>query len=871
MTMQDKFSITIDNKILLHIVAIGHIDNAEEIPITLTQSGMAEAINTPLGSVSRALKKLIDNGQLVEKLYHVRGKKRRMSAYFLTLEGEKQIMEYIDKLSTKTIKYKNSEGEIQFLQLSQILTKVGKKVNMIDIVNHITKYDYFDNKIFIDQLKELRKSGRGTEYLIKHIERIPKIRQFFDRTKELNYLIKNTKMAKLVVIHGMAGIGKSTLAAKYIERYLETRNILWYRFQQWDTARNMLSPLAEFLAEMDRKKLKYYLESTKNIDFFEVINILKTDFHGSNTILVFDDFQRVNERLIQFFSSLTEHLESIDNLFIIILSRSLIRFYDRREVSVKNIIKEMHLGGLDREGSRELVKPKALDKSGFNRIFEITRGHPLALELIDSIDDLKHPTKDLMRFVHEEIFSRLDQDEKDLLKAISIYRGPVHSDAIFLEDSIEFDTVDKLLAKALIIEVEPNIYEAHDIIREFFYSRLTPKKRQEFHRKAAKYYQQQDYELAFVEAAYHLVQSSNQDEAAKLIITRAPTVIDKGYHEEIMNILLSFDHNLETNYLSQIFRIKGQILDIWGEWDNIFEYYHQCNTVNIYLNKYRKFKLDPEQLHKTIGFMSWKPLEVDTALKNLESSLKIVKEADDQVGINEIKRSIAWVYWLKGDYNNAVKYYKQSLKELKNLPIYIQDIKANILINLGNIFWEKRDWDKSIEYFTESNEIFKELKNNYKVARIYNNIGCVYTERGDLGKALRYFDKGIALSDEIHYIRGKAYTLLHSGECQLRENRFTDAQKYLEDALEIFTKIEDHLGIVYTKIIIGIINVIQQNWQKAKEYFLSCVEILTEVDASFYLGEVYLMLSIIYLNLNKAELAREFIKNAENTLQRIEK
>jgi len=130
----DKISITIDNKILLHILAIGHPDESGEIPITLTQSGIAKAINTPLGSVSRALKKLIDIGFLVEKLYHIRGKRRRMTSYFLTLKGEETILKFNDELSAKVIKVKDKNGNINFLPISQTLKKIGKKVNTIDIV-----------------------------------------------------------------------------------------------------------------------------------------------------------------------------------------------------------------------------------------------------------------------------------------------------------------------------------------------------------------------------------------------------------------------------------------------------------------------------------------------------------------------------------------------------------------------------------------------------------------------------------------------------------------------------------------------------------------------------------------------------------------
>ena len=862
----DKISITIDNKILLHILAVGHPDESGEIPITLTQSGIAKAISTPLGSVSRALKKLIDSGFLVEKLYHIKGKKRRMTSYFLTLKGEEIILKFNEELSAKVIKVKDENGAINFVPISQIIKKIGKKANTIDIVNHISKLDQFDLKSFTDHMDERVKPTMDKSFLAKHLERMPKIRQFFDRTKEMEYINKNINSAKIIVIHGIAGIGKSTLAAKIIERYLDSKNLFWYRFQEWDSVRNILVPIGNFLADLNKKKLKYYIDSTQNVDYFDAINIIKTDLNQSNSILVFDDFQRISDRITQFFSSLAEHLEDLDNVLILILSRSLIRFYDRREVTIKSLIKELHLGGLDREGSKQLVQPKALDKAGFDKLYKLTKGHPLALELIEGTDDLKYSTRDIMKFVHEEIFSKLSSEENELLKAIATFRGPIYSDAIFLEDDFEFEVIDKLMEKSLLIEVQDDEYELHDIIREFFYSRLSPKKRIEYHRKAAKYYQQHDDELAFVETAYHLIQSNNQDEAAKLIIDNAPTVINKGFHEDIMNIVTSFDHNLKTEYLAEIYKIKGQILDIWGEWDNIFEYYYQCYTLNNYLNEYIKFNLDREKLHETVGYMSWKDQEVDTALKNLKSSLKVVQEVEDQMGLNEINRSLAWVYWLKGDYKNAIKFYENSLKQLNKLPIDSKTIEAGILINLGNIYWEKCDWNRSIKYYDKSIKIFKDLKNNYKIAQIYNNIGCVHGENGVMDKATNFFLKGIGLCDDIFYIRGEAYTLLHLGEVQLRQGLFKDANKTLEKALDIFTKIEDGLGVVYTKINFGIVEIKNQNWVKAKEYFLSSVDILNDLDASFYLGEVYLALSMVMSKMNNIDLAKEFKNNANRLI-----
>jgi tetratricopeptide (TPR) repeat protein len=269
--------------------------------------------------------------------------------------------------------------------------------------------------------------------------------------------------------------------------------------------------------------------------------------------------------------------------------------------------------------------------------------------------------------------------------------------------------------------------------------------------------------------------------------------------------------------------------------------------------------------------MSWKTLEVDVALENLQASLKVVQEVDDKSGLNEITRSLGWVYWLKGEYVRAISYYEESLAGLEELQFDTEEIKANIQINLGNIYFEKSDWTKSIEYFTGSLNIFKEIENDYKIARIFNNIGCVYAENGELGRAYNFFKKGIKLSDEVYYVRGKAYTLLHQGELFIQRKQFKDSEKVLSDALDIFSRIEDHLGIVYTKINIGLINFFYQNWYKAKDYFQGCVDILIDLDVGFLLGEVYLGLSIIYSNLNNLELTKEFKKNADITFRNITK
>ena len=89
MKTEKNISITIDNKILLYLLSFEKIDELKkEIPLSLTQEGIAEGIGNPLGSVSRTLMKLTNEGLLQENLCRIEYRKRKMKAYNLTWDGK---------------------------------------------------------------------------------------------------------------------------------------------------------------------------------------------------------------------------------------------------------------------------------------------------------------------------------------------------------------------------------------------------------------------------------------------------------------------------------------------------------------------------------------------------------------------------------------------------------------------------------------------------------------------------------------------------------------------------------------------------------------------------------------------------------------
>ncbi len=900
-------SITIDNKILLYLLDFTKLDEfKEEVPLAITQEGIAEGVRNPLGSVSRTLKKMTKEGILQDNLCRVEDRKRKMKAYTLSWDGKGKAKLQEKDLKEQMVEVRDKRGKVKEKKLSEALKRYKPKPKFIDIINYLTIYPIMDQdklREYMENLAqarltpsvistppepqqgstavpfvieegpriELPPSARKAEFL-QMISTIPKIRHFYGREKELNKLEGFIKDYKIVLIDGIPGIGKSALATKFLLGKTEEKNIFWYSLKEWDTNRNTLLAIAEFLTGLGKKNLKSYLNSSLTTNFYEVIKILTTDLNETNSILVFDDFHRADDRTVQLFSALTDELDKINNVHFLIISRVHVPFYDRRDVSIEKKVMELKLEGLSKKDSIELIQAKGLKDSDFKVVYNATKGHPLALELIDTPQDIKTSkgkSKDIFKFIHEEIFSKLSSEENSLLEILAIYRQPVLPEGFIIDDSINYATIDALVSKSLITEIYTQRFMVQDMVRDFFYSRLSPKQRNKYHAFAANYYIKQgetiemeqdiDGGAHFIESAFHLIEAEKTNEAVELILDKAPGMISRGNSEGIMNVLSKFDtKTIDSQYLSQIYALKGDILDLWGEWDNVLEYYYQCYL----LSKYVKYKIPSAKLHEAIGYMGWKTHEIDIALENLRNSMAVLEGTADPEGVDEVNRGLGWIHWLKGDYKKSIEYYNKVL--VKSSKSSDRSVRGKIYINLGNIFWEKGNFKKANDYYNKSLNHFKKLDDFQKIALVYNYLGCIHTDQNEYEKSLEFFKKSLNICSKINFIRCQGYVYLHIAQNWLNQNDFEKSKINLDKALKIFDKIDDKFGLSYGKVNYGLTFSINNNYTDAIVPINECVDVLKTLDLPFYLAEVYLGNAMIYEKLEKKDNSTEYKKMADD-------
>ncbi|MDP7265585.1 MAG: NB-ARC domain-containing protein [Candidatus Thermoplasmatota archaeon] len=507
------WTLTVKEKTLLHLFDFFPPSRSFERAFLLTQEGIAESIGIMRSAVPRAMKELINDNLVTSELCHVTGLKRRRKCYLLTHDGFLITKNIRDRLKEVKVEVNRGESkELEILTLEECSTIVGTHARMIDLIRTMEKKGYIDLPGLIVDAKgedvptQVHREGKH------HNETIPGLRHFFGRVRE----IKDIGTAfdegyRFVVIYGLAGIGKTTLGARYAGKKVSGESVFWHRFYSWDDKRSLFMELGEFLRGRGLPQLIDTM--TRYTDKTNIPGIARTlieSLEMGNFFFVFDDFHMASDDIVELMVMMKNEAARFNKARFLILSRGKKKFYDVRDTVLEKKIFEMKLHGLDEDSVEKLlsaVTETSVTGKGLSSLMEMSKGHPLAVELIGakmSEGIAPEELHDMSEFMENEIFSKLDSTEKQVLQYMSIARTPVEVEHLIFNRSlicidgelalvspespteIGWSTLNSLISKNLLIR-DGAILQIHDIVTDFFKKWSSPEMRREAHRRRADY------------------------------------------------------------------------------------------------------------------------------------------------------------------------------------------------------------------------------------------------------------------------------------------------------------------------------------------------------------------------------------------------
>ena len=174
---------------------------------------------------------------------------------------------------------------------------------------------------------------------------------------------------------------------------------------------------------------------------------------------------------------------------------------------------------------------------------------------------------------------------------------------------------------------------------------------------------------------------------------------------------------------------------------------------------------------------------------------------------------LALVYSKLGDYNNALKLFKQCL-DYKEDP----EIIYGSYINIGDIYAARKEYELSNHYLNKANVLCTEVKNDNCRAIIAISIAENLESQHKNTEALRLYNEAIKIADTNEYHQIALIARLNTGKINLQAKKYDSAKTIflsgLQDALKL--GLLEEQTIIYS--LLKEIAIAQEDYKNAYNY-----------------------------------------------------
>jgi len=794
-------------------------------------------------------------------------------------------------------------GDVSFDDVSGQVA-IGKFINQFKI-EHPDIEVLKELITFLDQRREDAFNKKiFTSYSPSTLPDYPsKLREFVtaNRVEEITKGLIYLHDHRLLLVSGVGGVGKTTLARALVEtRPANVPIPVWFNFsKKMDaTLGDILEELAGYLNMPDIVRFKDEAREAGQDD----INRLTDELHKREEIwVVFDNLETILDD--QYFHDpgidqlLTSLRDSTHPAKIIVTSRTVPVL--KNGDTLVDVIAEnkQELKGLELNFAVDYLRKNGLDgveREQLEKLAKGVDGHPLALKLLvelvkefgvsDTLNDLSLYQKDKVDTIKKarRLFDKLAGDEKELLERLSVYRQPESMTAIneMFTDTTSRDAVRKLINKSLLETDHEGNYWLHPLVQEFAYDDLENKI--EVHNRASQYYlslplpeprtNKEDVQ-SLIEAHHHACLAKDYDKAIKIIMDyNLESDLDRWGNYRVLVEL--FSGMLPKNPLKDkpllckmelhlaILGSLGKVYHSLGETQKAIEYYE---SILKYVQK-SGAKIAESQWLGNLGNAYYFLGEAKRALEYFEKALKIAQKFGDKESEGIHLGSIGNIHRFQGNDEKALVYYEKALKIAKEVSDRRNE--AQWLGNLGNIYRHFNEISKAIDYNNKALKISQEINNKQQEGEFLGNLGNAYSALGNNRKAIECYEKSLKIATEIEDRSNICVLLSNLGKFYFHIGEKKKSIEYSEKALKITQEIGDKQGECILFGNLGIFYADLDDIRKTIEYLEKGVKISQEIGDKRTEFNQTRNLFIAYTDLKEKEKAKEYFEKTLNIAQK---
>ncbi len=658
---------------------------------------------------------------------------------------------------------------------------------------------------------------------------IPEIPLFVGRESELTYYQTMLDRSGLAVIGGMAGMGKTTLAAVMARRFAKPDRTFWHVFHEGEGIENVIWRLAGFLAWRGQEDLWRLLQNTRLTggrppppeSLFDYVTQL---LRGRDYLLCFDDFQHVDEDPL--LHQLVEQLRVLlggGELRMIITTRRIPEF-------VQRVIAFDPLGGMSPADTRRLLEAQEISLTGdrLDQLHTYTGGNAqllaLAVDILRdaggaaSLLDRLIDADNIERYLLDEIDGRLTRDERQVMSAVAVLQGyPAARDAVEMvldgrgTRRILRDLADRSLLTVSRVD-EERLYAQHAIVRDFYYSSLGRAQRREMHLRAGQFYRGEGQDLPLAARHYYLGEAFA--EAADLATTDVRATINRGQTQQLGRLLALFrPEQLDAMRWAAVKNAEGQVFLYLGESQPANDAFQTALTALGSLPDSDETRRAAARACLGMGELLTQQAP-EEALGWLERGLSAAESLDDELEA-ALTLQTGEVYMFTKRYEEAQPALERGLASLPPGP---SQWRATALENLSVVTaFHLGDITTAITLGEQALAISLELTDTFSVSKITTLLGACHYTNNDWPAAEVYFRRAVDLAIQTHNRKVQAQAEANLGTYLILVGQHIAAREHLEHGLKLARETDQHIGACQLLLNLTDLQIRRNDWVEAEK------------------------------------------------------
>ena len=698
---------------------------------------------------------------------------------------------------------------------------------------------------------------------------IPRTKTFVGRSSELLELSSSLDK-NIIIIEGIAGIGKTYVAARFAEEIKDKYDVHWYGdISEVSTLSSVMLKLAEVLKDDGRPRLLNSID-TRGYDIDVLITILKDELVNNRFAIFFDNYHRAEDEL----NPLMKQLLQIESSKIILITSKEPDFYNIVDEKENRIAKIKINPWDDYEDTQDMLRQRGIetDDTTSREIHERLHGYPQYLNLFcilaqrskpeTLLENLPKALEEARSYLEREVYNSLEANEKLLLTIIAVYGIPETTDAFHIVDESTdiSETLDSLIHKFLVSEIGVDTYSVDEIIKDYCLSDVKKRKTlRNYHRSAAEYYLSKGENPEYLlEASHHYIEAGDNEKSSWIVIKNAGDFIAKGFWTKIEAPLRGAiktlgKHRHDKNAIKWVGLAHMSIGDLYserGDLDLALEHAQESS---------KAFKRttggDIFGLYGLFGGIYRRMGEMDRSREYFKKSLDFAEKNNDDHRKAAAHGNIGTVYSAERDNTKALELYLDSLKFFE-----AHDDTKNTATSCSNIagcYFDLNDYNKAYYFIKKSIRLYKETGATYNIADVRVIYAKIYfsdpANKGNLDPVLGCLSKSLQTYKEIGHVRGEARVYSIIGNYYKKQNDYKSAIENYEKSISIYETLNEESKMGYLYSTIGTCYVKLKEHQNAKECFEKALESNPDISAKLCLAEVY-------INLNEFDKAIEILK-----------